>query len=283
MRVLVDHSWPLQDGITLECETENGQPVILKIAGGPGSASHLVRELRAHDEVLSPCDPQGRRRSGLGPGFPTLIRADAGHRILAIGFLPGRLVEGADAESDPAVYAEAGRLLRIFHDALPGETSLGYPERRLAQIERDLANGHELIDAAQHRQATRIVADAAPVPEIVVPTHGDVQPRNWLHLPGRGSAGVSLIDFGRYGRRPWYTDLVRLEHQQFMGHPELREAFVAGMGRSPDPGAEDDLGEGWNLENLMQSLATVVWATGIGDLRFADHGRSMLERTLRSW
>nr|WP_297426666.1 hypothetical protein [uncultured Actinotalea sp.] len=36
----------------------------------------------------------------------------------------------------------------------------------------------------------------------------------------------------------------------------------------------------WLLENLLQSVRTVVWATGVGDLAFADQGRAMLRRTL---
>ena len=71
-------------------------------------------------------------------------------------------------------------------------------------------------------------------------------------------------------------DLVRLSHQQFVQRPELAEAFHAGLGRTLGP-ADEDL---WRLENLNQSIGTVVWAHQMGDTAFEQAGRDMVERVL---
>jgi hypothetical protein len=92
-------------------------------------------------------------------------------------------------------------------------------------------------------------------------------------------AAVSLIDFGRGAQRPWVSGLVRLRNQQFVGHPELEDAFFEGMGRPlPDIGEAD--AAALTLETIKQSLGTVVWAHQIGDASFTRHGRAMTERFL---
>ncbi|MFD1212912.1 phosphotransferase, partial [Arthrobacter sp. GCM10027362] len=114
-----------------------------------------------------------------------------------------------------------------------------------------------------------------PAPRQLYATHGDYQPRNWLVDGGR----LAVIDYGRAGYRPWVTDLVRLEHGVFApdGGP-LRAAFYAGYGRDPE-----EEPEAWLLDNLLQSLGTVVWAYEVGDAAFEDEGRRMVERVLQRW
>jgi hypothetical protein len=99
-------------------------------------------------------------------------------------------------------------------------------------------------------------------------THGDYQPRNWLLHAGE----VRIIDHGRAHFRSGGSDLVRLRHQQFIGHPELQGAFERGYGRDPDPLME--------LEELEQAAGTIAWAHGIGDAGFEEQGRVMLRRIL---
>lgn len=282
VQVIADHSWPLQDGITLECEVE-GRSVIVKAAAGPGATSHIDRELRAHKEVLSPLSSDGSRGPGLGEGFPRLRNGDGAARVLVVEYLPGELVEGTPAEGEPWVYEAAGALLRRLHASAPARADDGYPRQRLERIEHELAAGRELLEAGARREASRRAGQLHDDPEEIVATHGDFQPRNWLFRAGAGGEGVGLVDFGRFGWRPWYTDLVRLEHQQFAGRPHLREAMARGLGRAIDWDAAHPDAMAWRAENLMQALATVVWATGIGDHAFADQGRLMLERTLRAW
>lgn len=115
---------------------------------------------------------------------------------------------------------------------------------------------------------TAAVATVIPVPEPIVRTHGDMQPRNWLIDHGT----VRLIDFGRYAPRPAYTDLVRVVHRYPPGDPRTA-ALLAEVGAAVDS-------PGWFAENLYQALATVVWATDQGFEDFAAEGRGMLRRTL---
>ena len=89
----------------------------------------------------------------------------------------------------------------------------------------------------------------------LVTTHGDYQPRNWLHDQGQ----IKVIDFGRAADRPWLHDLVRLTNQQFLGQPGLGEAFYSGFGRRVQA-SEADM---WQLENLNQALGRWSGHTGL--------------------
>ncbi|MEV7606992.1 hypothetical protein AB0N65_16285 [Paenarthrobacter sp. NPDC089322] len=84
-------------------------------------------------------------------------------------------------------------------------------------------------------------------------THGDFQPRNWLHDDGT----VKVNDFGRADLRPWIHDVVRLSHQQFLTDHHLGAAFYLGLGRFVRTPEEAGV---WRLENLNQAVGTVVWA-----------------------
>jgi len=97
-------------------------------------------------------------------------------------------------------------------------------------------------------------------------------PRNWVIDDGR----VAVIDFERGPDRSWVSDLVRLQNQQFAGHPERERAFMAGLDRTI--GHED--AELLAIESLRQSLGTVVWAHSIGNQAFEEHGRTMITRFL---
>lgn len=69
-------------------------------------------------------------------------------------------------------------------------------------------------------------------------------------------------------------DLVRLQFQQFVGRPDLEEAFHDGLGRDLDALDIKIL----ELERIYQAVSTVVWANGIGDAGFEEHGRQMIDR-----
>lgn len=75
----------------------------------------------------------------------------------------------------------------------------------------------------------QILAAYRPKPIMIVPTHGDWQPRNWLIDEGN----IRVIDFGRFDRRPPATDLCRLAAQQWKEAPELEAAFLDGYGSDP--------------------------------------------------
>ena len=98
----------------------------------------------------------------------------------------------------------------------------------------------------------------------------DYQPRNWIIHAGT----VRVIDFGRAAARHWTSELVRLQHQQFLTDAALERAFLEGLGRD----LTDEDRSVLRLEHFSQALGTIVWSRGIGDSHFEEHGRRMLAR-----
>jgi hypothetical protein len=170
------------------------------------------------------------------------------------------------------VYRQAGEILTQIQ--VPFETSSHYLDEILSSERRFLDGARGLIPPIEFKALNNFLDHFQSRPIQLHFTHGDYQPRNWLANEGV----VSVIDFGRGAQRPWVSDLVRLKNQQFIGHPEIEEAFMEGVGRSL---TNADL-EMLQLETLRQSTGTVVWAHNIGDNEFEEHGRQMIARFLDS-
>ena len=202
--------------------------------------------------------------------MPKLRHASAEAGILITEFLPGVLVEGTPAEDDPETYRQAGALLKKIHG--PAGTSMHYAKALAAKTWSWMDRAHGLVPESQLARLARELRTLEPGVTQLVTTHGDYQPRNWLHEEGQ----VKVIDFGRAEPRPWVHDLVRLSHQQFVGRPELAAAFYDGLGEMVGP-AEAAM---WRLENINQAIGTVVWANQVGDTAFEQSGRAMVERVM---
>jgi tRNA A-37 threonylcarbamoyl transferase component Bud32 len=252
--VLADHSWPLQDTTVLHIRSAVGE--------------HIVK---LRDQVGQEIDACLRAQALLSHRAPRLEHHDARAGILVTSYLPGELVEGTRAESDPDVYQQAGELLARLQ--APAEVSGSYAEKALAVVSRRIAEAEGLLPEPQLAGLRERAGRFTPRPVRLHFTHGDYQPRNWVIDNGR----VSVIDFERGQDRSWVSDLVRLQNQQFTGHPERERAFMAGLGRP----VEDEDAELLAIESLRQSLGTVVWAHGIGDKGFEEHGRTMITRFLQ--
>ncbi|MDG4666374.1 phosphotransferase [Mycobacterium sp. 236(2023)] len=115
-----------------------------------------------------------------------------------------------------------------------------------------------------------MLLDYRPQPMIVVPTHGDWQPRNWLN----GSGVVRVIDFGRFAWRPAVSDFNRLAAQQWQHDPRLEEVFFAGYG--PDPRTP----EIWRMAAIHAAIGTAAWAHQVGDEPFERQGHQMIAEAL---
>jgi Ser/Thr protein kinase RdoA (MazF antagonist) len=253
--VVAEHSWPLQGTTVLRVRTAAGERVV-KAGGG-----HFEREVSAHESTLSTIDD---------PRLPRLLHASRDAAIFVTTWLPGDLVEGTPAEDDPDTYRQAGFLLALIHTS--PEVSSDYMPRMVAKLSQYLDAARELLAPGVWAKASARVRAIDPRPVEVVFTHGDYQPRNWLIDEGT----VRVIDFGRSEWRPAVSDVVRLQHQQFVGRPDLVEAFFAGYGHGPatfDPDVSA-------LEHLLQSLGTVVWAHTMRDTEFEAHGHRMVGRVL---
>ncbi|WP_372699658.1 aminoglycoside phosphotransferase family protein [Arthrobacter sp. JSM 101049] len=260
--IAADHSWPF--GITV-LEFHAGEAHLLLKASA--TSHHLEREYRAHTRWLA----------SLAGDVPVLVAYDRAAGLLVKTFLPGRLVLGSPAEHDPAVFQQAGTLLGRLHRGLAPIRAPHYEESMARKTHAWLGRAGGLAPAAQLRAAADWLEAFRPSPVELVPTHGDYQPRNWLVRPdGR----LAVIDFGRAELRPWYSDLVRMQHGDFATRPGLRAAFMDGYGPGPTPdsGSADDAGR--RLDALMQAVGTIVWSQGMGDAAFEEHGRTMLARIL---
>lgn len=257
--IVADHSWPLQDTTVLRVRADDSDLVVK----ASETSHHIGREIQAHTRVLRLIDD---------PRFPRLLHADATAGLIVTGWVQGVPVESTPAEHDPALYRQAGAALARLHRR--PTPSKDYLPATLAKIGRLLAAAgeRELLDLSTLATTRRHLAGLHARPVQVRFTHGDYQPRNWLDDNGT----LRVIDFGRAAQRPVESDLVRLLNQQLLGARELHDAFFTGYGRPLEAFDSDVLA----IENLLQSLGTIVWANTVGDHAFEDDGRAMLQRCL---
>ncbi len=256
--VVADHSWSLGLRYVLQLEHDD-EHYALK-AGGPDDG-HMAREIDAHDRWLEPWTSRGFA--------PQRVESDRELRMLLTRWLPGTLVQGSPAASDPDTFRQAGVLLRLLHDQSV-VVDHDYERRQLSQSLAWLDKPHRIAPDVEARLRAVIDTWDTDGPVDVVPTHGDWQPRNWL--VDRGA--VSAIDFGRADLRPAATDLARLAAQDFRRDPSLERAFLDGYGadpRSPDA---------WQRMLVREAIGTAVWAHQVGDEPFEQQGHRMIAEVL---
>ncbi|WP_020386069.1 phosphotransferase family protein [Kribbella catacumbae] len=255
--VVKDHSWGLVGTTVLELLQDDCRYVA---KAGDSADGNIARELQAHPAWLKPWTAQQRA--------PEFVHGDEVAKLVVTRYLPGELVEGTDYERLPETYRQAGELMAQLHGQLAieddhFETELN--QRALAWLDKP----HRIApDVAEQLRAT---VKSWPTPSSrLVPTHGDWQPRNWLMHEGI----VSVIDFGRAGLRPAYTDLGRLAAQQFRTDPALEAAFFDGYGGDPrDP-------ESWQRQYIREAIGTAAWAHQVGAEDFEQQGLRMIAEAL---
>ncbi|MEU4693796.1 aminoglycoside phosphotransferase family protein [Actinoplanes sp. NPDC023714] len=254
-----DHSWGVVQTTVLEV-TCGGSRFIVK-AGGPRD-HHIEREIRAHRNWLTPWTSRGRA--------PSLVHGDTGAKLLVTTYLPGRLLLDSDHLTDPDAFAQAGALLAMLHDQATGVDD--YEARENAKCLKLLDGPHRIAAPTVERLRSLLTAWPAP-PAVVVPTHGDWQPRNWLIHRGV----VSIIDFGRAAMRPAYTDFSRLAAQDFKDSPALEAAFMQGYGSEPRAT------EAWNRGRLREAIGTACWAYANHEEAFEAQGHHMIAESLHDF
>ncbi|WP_026548877.1 phosphotransferase [Arthrobacter sp. Br18] len=255
--VIDDLSWNLVDTRVLHVRAED-QDFVVKAA--PQSNHHIGREITAHETYTEPL--VGAARTG------QLVAASRAANVLITTYLPGTLVQGSDKEWIADMYTQAGSALRALHDQHP-RVDDGY-EIRMTDKAIALLDRQHRIASEVESAARRILASYQPAPVVVVPTHGDWQPRNWLH---EGN-WLQVIDFGRFDFRPAASDFCRLATQQWRERPRLENAFLEGYGS--DPRNE----EVWPIDLLREAVGTAVWAFLVGDTVFEAQGHRMLEEAI---
>ena len=258
LQVLADWSWGLTDTVVLHART-GAREVVVKAAGQGNH--HIGREIDAHRQWVAALAGRGRA--------PRLLWCDQEANLLVTEHLDGELVLGTRAEGDPSTYTQAGELLAVLH-AQASRVDEDYERRQNARTLQWLDRPHR-IDAATEVELRARVADFPCQATVLVPTHGDWQPRNWL----RHGDDVRVIDFGRADWRPAHTDFARLAAQQFRGRPDLESAFVQGYGQDPrEPRA-------WHRSLLREAVGTACWAYQVGDVAFEAQGHEMVADVLR--
>jgi tRNA A-37 threonylcarbamoyl transferase component Bud32 len=255
--LVADHSWGTVGRRVLELEYA-GARYIAK--AGDASDHHLAREIRAHRHWLAPWVSIGRA--------PTLLHANVDARILVTSFLPGVLVEGTLHEWDPDTYRQAGALLAVLHGQLSA-VDPGFEARETAKALSLLDRPHRITAGTVDRLREEMRSWPTP-PSILVPTHGDWQPRNWLMHEGH----LRIIDLGRADLRPASTDLARLAAQQFRDAPALEDAFLEGYGDDPRERGE------WHRIRVREAVGTAVWAHQMGASAFEGQGHRMIAEAL---
>ncbi|MEV5208230.1 phosphotransferase [Micromonospora sp. NPDC053740] len=254
-----DHSWGLVQTTVLEMAYA-GSLFIVK-AGGDDD-HHVERELHAHLNWLSPWTRLGRA--------PIMEHGDAAAKLLVTRYLPGELVLGSEHANTPATYREAGELLALLH-AQTRITDDGYEKRENRKSLTWLDGAHRIASSTVHRLRAEIGSWPTPA-ALLVPTHGDWQPRNWLVHNGT----VSIIDFGRAAMRPAYTDFTRLSVQDFRRDSQLESAFLDGYGADPRRTPA------WHRTRVREAIGTAAWAYRVGDESFEAQGHRMIAEALAS-
>ena len=256
--VVSDLSWAdLGLSVVLEVVTTEGTPLVVK------SHNDVLRnqlEAAAYQNWVP----------AISDRAPALVAADGGARVLVLTKLEG----GAPAADLPqAVYADAGSVLKRFHDSDEELTDPGWAAQRLTNlhswIERMPAGLIDPGDIAWVEQQAAILLDLPP--PTLVPCHGDFQPRNWL-ISDDGS--VLVFDFEKARHDWWIHDIQRMWWKEWGDRPDLRDSFLAGYGRQLTETEQ----AGLRANSARGHLVQIAWATEHGDLNFANEGRSYLAK-----
>lgn len=255
--VVADLSWGLIDTTVLHLRSVEGDAIVK--AGGPDN-HHLAREIAAHTEFTASWLAEHR--------VGRLIHGALDSNVLVLEYLPGVLADGTLAATDPEIHRQAGALLADLH-CQASKVDDRYEARMDARALRWLDGAHRL---ARHtvRRLREVIAGHDRAPAVLVPTHGDWQPRNWLVDGGC----VLVIDLGRADWRPALTDFARLSRQQWEGRADLEAAFLEGYGDDPrEAGA-------WRRALLREAIGTACWAYRVGDEPFEQQGQRMVKQAL---
>jgi phosphotransferase family enzyme len=220
--------------------------------------------------------PEGARQMAV-PMVATADELDA----MLFEAAPGEIVEEAELSSEElqAAYQMAGAFAAALH-ALPCNgcgAAPGYEQELVGKIEGwfELYEGVAGLDAELKRFVLdAVVADGVFREAVLVPTHMDYSPRNWLIHRDDGALWLHVIDWERARPELWVQDAQRMSEDHWHRDPALREAFFLGYGREPS----EVEGRQLKLLNLAATVPTIGWARAREDTRFEAWAREVLAR-----
>jgi Ser/Thr protein kinase RdoA (MazF antagonist) len=256
--VVNDLSWTdLGLSVVLEVVTTEGRPLVVK----------------SHNDVFRNQLEAAAYRNwvpAIADRAPALVAADEEGKVLVLTKLDGST---PPADLPPSAYADAGAVLKRFHDAGEEVVDPGWAAQRLANlrswIERMPAGLVDTEDVEWVEQQAAVLLELPP--PTLVPCHGDFQPRNWLI---NGDGRVLVFDFEKARHDWWIHDIQRMWWKEWGDRPDLRHSFLAGYGRQLDETEQ----AGLRANSARGHLVQIAWATEHGDLDFAEEGRSYLAK-----
>ena len=208
---------------------------------------------------------------------------------LVVSALPGGVLEEArlSAAQERVVWRTAGRALVALHDLAVGEcfgpcrrdgTCAGAPIDDAGAyvssdldvwLERGVPAGYLDDDEVAIVRAARGLIPAFQG-ERPVPCHRDYCPANWL-ITGDGAwAGVIDLEFAHWDVR--VADFARYPGWEWIGRPDLIEAFFEGYGRPLTPAEGQQL----LVAHAQYALSAIVWGRDNAYHGFAEEGRQAL-------
>ncbi|MFC5821151.1 NAD-dependent epimerase/dehydratase family protein [Nonomuraea harbinensis] len=205
---------------------------------------------------------------------PSLIHTDPETLSLLLTAIPGQratqLPEDSDAER--LTHRHAGHVLRLLHQAPPGQhTTIDVPAYLAERMRWWAARAHlAALITSSDLQILYSWADemAAETLETTV-CHLDYQPRNWIV----GDVGqVGVVDFEHTRLDARIRDFARLEHRYWRRAPHLCAAFFDGYGR-PLNFAEQQLLERFRL---LEAVTALVRGHEANNAELLTHGRTLI-------
>ncbi len=258
-QLVADHSWANKRTRIVEITTPDGHAWFVKVFD---AASHYERELHAYTHWVP----------AIADRAPTVRASDDAASVLVVSKLEGAVDPTLTGDDNVAMHRDAGRVLRRFHDAAAPSVDPNAVQRRIDAYRTWVEHAPEGLvdpgDLAFVEESVQILSSLPPL--LVVPTHGDWQPRNWV--VHRGAVGV--VDFELAEPAWWTRDLERLWWAEWLDHPELRDAFLDGYGRDLTDLDTTVL----MASSALGAVTTIVWGERYGDPGFSEHGRGILQR-----
>jgi Ser/Thr protein kinase RdoA (MazF antagonist) len=255
-----DWSWSHGVSSVFKVSTNCGDVVVKRVHRD----TSFAREVRALQ----------RWWSHLGQRHGRLLHVEEASRTMVLDRVPGSIATAVGRDRDPLVHHHAGRLVARLHAAEEPIATTSYGEKLLADFDSWSVRARQLVPLRDLDAAREIATAACHLGAVeLVPAHRDNSPRNWMV---DDQNVVSLIDFGHADNEPWWVDLYRLMHREWLDRPDLRDAFLAGYGRDIDDNTADLL----RVYGACGAVSTIAWATEHGDKPFADEGYAQLRRLL---
>jgi phosphotransferase family enzyme len=245
---------------------EHGGAQVLQLRDAAGVAWYVKRPART-EHYERERTAYLRWVPALGDRAPALRAYDDKLGVLLLSAVPGTLDYGAGA----GVHHDAGRVLRRLHESETLPVWTDFAAVKLAELESWTEQAATLLDAADldFARGSLRALEGVPAP-VQVPCHLDYTPRNWLIA---GGGRVHVIDFEWVTSEVWVNDIARLYYGYWRGRPDLREAFLAGYGRTP---SDDDLAI-MRGSYALSAVWMIVWAHEHGELAFETGLRDNLK------